>query len=79
MNFHVGPDGTSTYTTIDGDTLDLIAFNFYGNHGGTTELLLDANPGLAARGTVYDAGILIRLPERAVENPTVRSQIRLWD
>lgn len=38
--------------------------------------VLGLNPGLAARGSLYPAGILITLPDR-VAAPTV-TQIRLW-
>ncbi|RHZ93131.1 hypothetical protein D1114_15885 [Cereibacter sphaeroides] len=38
--------------------------------------LLAANPPLAARGSVYPAGVLITLPE--VAEPVAVGQIRLW-
>ncbi|WP_328600601.1 tail protein X [Cereibacter sphaeroides] len=38
--------------------------------------LLAANPHLAARGSVYPAGVLIILPE--VAEPVAVGQIRLW-
>ncbi|MGP3725628.1 tail protein X [Cereibacter sphaeroides] len=38
--------------------------------------VLAANPHLAARGSVYPAGVLITLPE--VAEPVAVGQIRLW-
>ena len=65
----------SAYRTIAGDVLDAVCFDHYGRQD-QVERVLDANPGLAARGPVYPAGILIELPE-APETP-VRSPLKLW-
>jgi phage tail protein X len=78
MDFTINRNGSASYTTIDGDAVDLVAFNFYGDHDGTTELVLDANPGLADLGPIYSAGVTIQLPARAVQ-PRVIQQISLWD
>ncbi len=45
---------------------------------GVVEQVLDANPGLAARGLVFTAGVRVHLPDIAqqVANATV---VRLWD
>ena len=41
---------TTTYSTSDGDTADLIAWNYYGTRDGlVTERLPAANPGLAVQ------------------------------
>jgi phage tail protein X len=65
------------YRTVDGDSADLIAWRLLGGKAGTAEALLDANPGLAARGPVLPAGLLLTLPaapERRTTEP-----VRLWD
>ncbi len=57
--------------------LDWICWKHYGEASGTVELVLTANPGLAAHGPRLPAGLLIHLPEVTViqhEEP-----IRLWD
>ena len=68
----------TTITTIDGDILDLICHRYYGQHKGTVEAALAANPGLASVPQPYTAGIEILLPDRPV---TDRSQqtIALWE
>jgi phage tail protein X len=50
------------YTTMDGDTADLIALRHYGETHGATEAVLRANPGLAAAGTLLPPGMKIILP-----------------
>lgn len=66
------------YVTSDGDTADLIAWNFYGTQAGrVVEQVLEANPGLANYGPVLPAGISVTLPEIAVVETA--SGVRLWD
>lgn len=77
MKFTYLPGGGAEYTTVDGDVVDLIAFNFYGTQEGTTEAVLEANPGLAAIEQPLRAGLTIVLPPVATKKPT--SQIELWD
>jgi phage tail protein X len=50
------------YTTMEGDTADLIAWRRYGETHGATEAILRANPGLAASGTKLPPGMTIILP-----------------
>lgn len=66
-----------TYATKDGDMLDWICNRNYGRTASAVEAVLEANPGLAALGPVYDAGLLILLPELP-EAPT-QQLTRLWD
>lgn len=66
------------YQTIDGDTVDLIAWRHYGRHGGTTELIYEANRGLAFQPLVLPAGIEITLPDLPTEEP-VKAAISLYD
>ena len=66
---------SSTYRTLDGDMLDAICKAKLGSEQHVAAVL-DANPGLAARGPVYPAGLLIFRPD--VSQPTVTGQIKLW-
>lgn len=67
-----------TYITKDGDTADYIAWKYYGNQdAGTVETLLVANKGLADRGPVLPAGLVINLPE--ITTPATTQGIKLWD
>lgn len=67
-----------TYITKDGDTADYIAWKYYGNQDvGTVETLLDANKGLADRGPVLPAGLVINLPE--IKTPATTQGVKLWD
>lgn len=69
---------STIYVTKDGDTADLIAWNYYGALAGQAlEQLLDANPGLADRGPVLPAGVSVVLPEIATTAQT--PGVRLWD
>lgn len=64
------------YTTQQGDTVDLIAFDHFGKTKGPTEAILRANPGLAAAGPILPEGLKVTIPEVAPEPaPTVT---RLW-
>jgi len=66
------------YTCIDGDMVDAVCFAFYGEESGFTEAVLDANPGLAAKGPALPAGTTIILPDLgpAKKTPAV---VKLWD
>lgn len=50
------------YVTTDGDVLDAVCFARYGATSGPVERVLAANPGLAALGAIYPAGVVITLP-----------------
>ena len=65
------------YTTKDGDFLDAICFKHYGRQTGTTEAVLNANPGLADYPPTYPAGVQIKLPR--LPDGTVIDTVRLWD
>lgn len=65
------------YRTSEGDTADYIAWKYYGTTDRrVVEQLLDANKGLADRGPVLPAGVIVRLPEI---DTTVVEGVRLWD
>lgn len=63
------------YRTIDGDMLDLICHRELGASAHVPAVLA-ANPGLAALGPVYSAGVSITLPD--VAEPVATGQVRLW-
>lgn len=64
------------WITRDVDVLDLICRDHLGSEAHVPAVLA-ANPGLAARGLVYPAGVRIILPEPATET-RARGDIRLW-
>lgn len=66
------------YVSSDGDVVDQIVFNHYGNtDSGQVEAVLLANPRLAALGGVLDAGVRIRLPDLTDDAPA--EALQLWD
>lgn len=66
-----------TMTTVEGEVVDMIARRVYGDESGFVEKLLEANPGLAGRGVVLPAGVVINLPEIAA--PAELPLVSLWD
>jgi phage tail protein X len=77
MRFTYLPNGGASYVTSQGDVLDLIAFNFYGTHERTTELLYEANRDLALVPQPYIEGRTILLPPPPPQKAA--TQIQLWD
>lgn len=68
----------STYVTRAGDTVDYVAWKFYGSTDNrVTEQVLEANPGLADQGAVLPAGMTITLPE--ISAPAKTTGVKLWD
>lgn len=65
------------YRTKDGDTIDRVCWQHYGQQSGAVEAVLDANPGLADLGPILSAGTIINLPE--IETPAVEQGVSLWD
>lgn len=66
----------TTYLTQDGDVLDAICLAELGSEAHVTAVL-DLNPGLAALGPVYTAGVVIVLP--VIQAEAVRTgEVRLW-
>lgn len=64
------------YVTKDGDTVDWVCWKQYGRSGGTTEAVLEANPGLADHGPVLPAGLTINLPD--LPQAPARAVVRIW-
>lgn len=69
---------SSLYTTRQGETVDLVCLAHYGRTRDVTEMVLAANPGLAARGAILPVGTAIVLPA-APERPRAAVLTSLWD
>lgn len=65
------------FITSIGQTVDSIAFNYYGHTNGTVEKILSANHGLAEHGAVLPHGLVIELPE--IPQKQKETEIQLWD
>jgi len=66
------------YVSSEGDVIDLIAFNHYGNTAnGQVEAVLVANPGIPELTGVLAAGVRIRLPDLTDNTPI--EAVQLWD
>ncbi|MGJ7040487.1 tail protein X [Shinella sp. BE166] len=68
----------TTYTTKQGETVDLACRAHYGRTAEVTETVLSANPGLAARGPVLPIGTTIVMPDIA-KKTTASKLVSLWD
>jgi len=64
------------YTTVEYDTVDLIAYRRFGVTHGATEAILQANPGLAGAGTKLPQGLVINIPAYAPKK--VSAALRIW-
>lgn len=64
------------YRTKSGDMLDAICFRYYNGRPKALEAVLQANPFLASKGPILQAGIVIELPEL---EPIERAKVSLWD
>lgn len=66
------------YTTKQGQTVDLVCLDHYGLTATVTELVLDANPGLAELGPILPIGTVVVMP--IVETkPKARELVKLWE
>ncbi|NAX00016.1 MULTISPECIES: tail protein X [unclassified Vibrio] len=63
------------YRTRDGDVLDEICYSEYGTEKAITAVL-NANPGLAEKGSKFAAGIQIILPDYSP--PAEKDEDVLW-
>lgn len=69
---------TTIYRTREGDTVDFIAWKFYGSTSNqVVESVLEANRGLADHGTVLPPGIAVTLP--SIPSPGKTQGVKLWD
>lgn len=67
------------YRCKQGDVLDAICYAHYGTEHGTTEMVLNANPGLADYPVHLPMGLVIRLPVVQVASQPVAQTVSLWD
>lgn len=68
----------ATYITREFDTVDYIAWKYYGSTANrVTERVLEANPGLAEHGPALPEGLSITLPE--IATPSKTTGVKLWD
>lgn len=68
----------ATVIASQGDTVDAICWRYYGRTAGVTELVLEANPGLADLGPILPHGTQITLPDAAPQAEQ-RQVLNLWD
>lgn len=65
------------YTTAQGDQLDLICQRHYGRQAGAVELVLEANPQLAAVAHDLPPGLTLTLPDVAAGQTS--GALKLWN
>jgi len=63
--------------SVQGDTIDLICFRYYGKTAGVTEQVIEANPELVNIGPILPNGTEVYLPEQTAT--AERTMISLWD
>ncbi|MCU5773079.1 tail protein X [Erwiniaceae bacterium BAC15a-03b] len=59
------------------DTVDAICWRYYGRTQGLTELVLQANPGLAEVGPFLPHGMELELPDQV--SAATSQTVQLWD
>jgi phage tail protein X len=64
------------YTTVDGDTVDLICHRHYGRTDSTVEWVLKLNRHLENHGAVLPQGVRILLP--IIDDPKTKQKTKLW-
>lgn len=64
--------------SIQGDTIDLICWRYYGRTAGITEQVLAANPKLAELGPILPTGSLVTLPAQPAQAQRTAT-LKLWD
>jgi phage tail protein X len=68
----------TTYTTKQGEMIDVICRRAYGDESGYVEAVLNANRGLADLGPILPIQTVIVLPELTRAAPE-RTIVSLWD
>ena len=63
--------------SVQGDTIDLICYRYYGRTAGVTEQVIEANPHLVNIGVVLPNGTELELPEQTATPE--KTMISLWD
>lgn len=63
--------------SVQGDTIDLICYRYYGRTAGVTEQVIEANPQLVNIGAVLPNGTELELPKQTATPE--KTMISLWD
>lgn len=63
--------------SVQGDTIDLICYRYYGKTAGVTEQVIEANPALVNIGPELPNGTEVYLPEQTAT--AEKTTISLWD
>ncbi|MHA3078826.1 tail protein X [Acinetobacter sp. ANC 5502] len=69
---------SKTITAVQGDTIDLICWRYYGRTAGIVEAVLEANPFLSEQAPILELGTPIFLPDLPAQQQ-VKQTISLWD
>ncbi len=70
-------DSAASYLSEQGDTVDYIAWRYYGRlDDRVVERVYEANSGLADLGPVLPDGTKVKLPR--IPEPETREGVRLW-
>ena len=67
-----------TVKSVQGDTIDLICWRYYGRTAGVTETVLESNPPLAEQGPILVLGTEVVLPDIPAQQQMTKT-INLWD
>ena len=68
------------YRTKEGDTVDYIAYKYYGNTANRiVEKIYEANPRLSDFPPMLPENILIELPEQTQTTVISSKKVKLWD
>ena len=70
----------ATYRTKEGDTIDYIAYQYYGHTNNlVVEKILEENQQLAEQPAVLPQGITITLPDQQDTAVITSNKVKLWD
>ena len=70
----------ATYITKEGDTIDSIAYQYYGHTNNlVVEKILEENQLLAEQPAVLPHGIMIILPDEQATAVITTNKVKLWD
>ena len=67
-----------TVKSVQGDTIDLICWRYYGRTAGVTETVLESNLALAEQGPILVLGTEVVLPDIPAQQQMTKT-INLWD
>lgn len=67
------------YRTKDGDVIDQICFEHYGQTADVTEAVMKLNAHLLAYGDHLPSGLIVQLPAVEIQETPQSDSINLWD